>query len=148
PSDFSPPIRVYMKAVIAIGGNALVEPDGACDIPAQFRRTREVVRPISELVDAGWQVLVTHGNGPQVGSVMRRVELSSSQIYPIDLGLAVADTQGGMGYMICQTWRNELRRRGHDRRCTAIVTTVTVDANDPGFANPTKPIGGFMDEAT
>jgi len=136
-----------MKAVIAIGGNALVESNGVGDIPAQFRRSREVARPLCDLVDAGWQVIVTHGNGPQVGSVMRRVEISSKDIYPIDLGLAVADTQGGMGYMICQTWRNELRRRGHDRACTAVITTVTVDPNDAGFENPTKPIGGFMNEA-
>lgn len=137
-----------MRVVVAIGGNALIDPDGDGSIPAQFRRSRVVAEPLSDLVEAGWQVIVTHGNGPQVGSVMRRVELSSKEIYPIDLGLAVADTQGGMGYMICQTWRNELRRRGHDRAVTAVITTVTIDVSDPGFTNPTKPIGGFMDEAT
>lgn len=137
-----------MKVVVAIGGNALIDADGDGTIPAQFRRSRVIARPLSDLVEAGWQVVVTHGNGPQVGSVMRRVELSSREIYPIDLGLAVADTQGGMGYMICQTWRNELRRRGHDRAVTAVITTVTIDVSDPGFTNPTKPIGGFMDEMT
>lgn len=137
-----------MRVVIAIGGNALIDENGDGTIPAQFRRSRVVAKPLSDLVEAGWQVIVTHGNGPQVGSVMRRVELSSKEIYPIDLGLAVADTQGGMGYMICQTWRNELRRRGHDRAATAVITSVTIDANDPGFKNPTKPIGGFMDEKT
>ncbi|HPF37171.1 MAG TPA: carbamate kinase [Phycisphaerae bacterium] len=137
-----------MRVVVAIGGNALVEASGDGTIPAQFRCSRVVARPLSDLVEAGWQVVVTHGNGPQVGSVMRRVELSSKEIYPIDLGLAVADTQGGMGYMICQTWRNELRRRGHNRAVTAVITTVTIDPKDPGFVHPTKPIGGFMDEQT
>lgn len=137
-----------MKAVIAIGGNALVEPGGSGDIQEQFTRSRIVARPLADLVEQGWQVTVTHGNGPQVGSIMMRMEISSKQVYPIDLGLAVANTQAGMGYMIAQTWRNELRHRGSDRYCVAIVTTVRVDRNDPAFDNPTKPIGPFLDEAT
>lgn len=133
-----------MKTVIAIGGNALVEPSGRGDITAQFSRSRLFAKTLAELVIQGWQVTVTHGNGPQVGSIMRRVEISSGEVYPIDLGLAVADTQAGMGYMIAQTLRNELRRRGADRECVAVVTTVVVDAKDPAFANPSKPIGPFM----
>ena len=101
-----------MKAVIAIGGNALVEPGGTGDIREQFARSRIVAKPLADLVEQGWQVTVTHGNGPQVGSIMMRMELSSKEVYPIDLGLAVANTQAGMGYMIAQTWRNELRHRG------------------------------------
>ncbi len=135
-----------VKAVIAIGGNALIEHGGAGDIPEQFSRSRAMAAPLADLVERGWQVTVTHGNGPQVGSEMRRVELSSGQVYPIDLGLAVADTQGWMGYMIAQTWQNELRRRGLQRTCAAIITTVLVDPNDPGFSDPSKPIGDFMTE--
>lgn len=137
-----------MKAVIAIGGNALVEPGGSGDIHEQFARSRIVAEPLADLVEQGWQVTVTHGNGPQVGSIMMRVEVSSKDVYPIDLGLAVANTQAGMGYMIAQTWRNELRHRGDDRFCVVIVTTVLVDRHDPAFENPTKPIGPFLDEPT
>ncbi|HWL94442.1 MAG TPA: carbamate kinase [Phycisphaerae bacterium] len=136
-----------MKVVVAIGGNALVEPGGRGDITEQFARSRIVAKTLAELVIQGWQVTVTHGNGPQVGSIMRRVEISSGEVYPIDLGLAVADTQAGMGYMICQTWRNELHNRGVDRDAVAIVTPVIVDAGDPAFLNPTKPIGPFLTEA-
>ncbi len=135
-----------MKIVVAIGGNALVSPGGRGDIGEQFARSRIVARTLADLVEQGCQVVVTHGNGPQVGSIMRRVEISSGEVYPIDLGLAVADTQAGMGYMICQTWRNELHRRGIARDAVAIVTPVIVDADDPAFANPSKPIGPFFTE--
>lgn len=137
-----------MKAVVAIGGNALVRPGGLGDITEQFALSREVAKPLADLVQAGWQITITHGNGPQVGSVMRRVEIASGQVYPIDLGLAVADTQAGMGYMIAQTLRNELHSRGIERRCATVVTSVIVDQNDPAYKKPTKPIGPFLDEAT
>lgn len=137
-----------MKVVVAIGGNALVEPEGSGDIHEQFRLSREIALPLADLVEAGRQLTITHGNGPQVGSVMRRVELASKEVYPIDLGLAVANTQAGMGYMISQTLRNELSRRGIDRSCTAIVTTVIVDKDSPAFSHPSKPIGWFMDAET
>lgn len=136
-----------MKVVVAIGGNALVEPGGSGDIREQFQRSRTLARPLADLVQSGHQLTIVHGNGPQVGSVMRRVELSSNEVYPLDLGLAVANTQAGMGYMISQTLRNELLNRGAERLCTTIVTTVVVDRNDPAFERPTKPIGPFMDEA-
>ncbi len=137
-----------MKVVVAIGGNALVDPEGSGDVKEQFRLSRAMARPLADLVQSGWQLTITHGNGPQVGSVMRRVELSSGEVYPIDLGLAVGNTQAGMGYMISQTLRNELHGRGIDRVCSAIVTTVVIPADSPEFDNPTKPIGWFMDEAT
>lgn len=133
-----------MKTVIAIGGNALVSPGGSGDIHDQFEHSREVVKSMADLVQHGWQITITHGNGPQVGSIMRRVEIASGEVYPIDLGLAVADTQSGMGYMIAQTLMNELHHRGLDRIAVALVTCVVVDADDPAFANPTKPIGAFL----
>jgi carbamate kinase len=135
-----------MRIVVAVGGNALITPGGAGDIHDQFDHSRKMAFPLSDLVQKGWHVTVTHGNGPQVGNIMRRVELSSSAVYPIDLGLAVADTQAGMGYMIAQTLRNELHHRGLERTCTAIVTSVLVDQKDPAFARPTKPIGPFLDK--
>lgn len=133
-----------MKIVVAIGGNALVTPGGTGDVHDQFALSRKMARPLADLVQAGWQVTVTHGNGPQVGSVIRRVEIASKQVYPIDLGLAVAQTQADMGYMISQTLRNELHNRGTERGVWALVTSVLVDQHDPAFANPTKPIGPFL----
>lgn len=133
-----------MKIIVAIGGNALVTPGGTGDIADQFAHARAMAVPMAEMVKRGHQITVIHGNGPQVGSIMRRVELASTSVYPIDLGLAVADTQAGMGYMICQTLHNELQRRGLQRECATIVTSVVVDACDPGFTHPTKPIGPFL----
>lgn len=133
-----------MKIVVAIGGNALVTPGGTGDVHDQFALSRKMARPLADLVQRGWQVTITHGNGPQVGSVIRRVEIASKQVYPIDLGLAVAQTQADMGYMISQTLRNELHNRGVERHAWALVTSVLVDANDPAFTNPTKPIGPFL----
>jgi carbamate kinase len=136
-----------MNIVVAIGGNALVTPGGTGDIHDQFALSRLMAGPLADLVQCGWHLTVTHGNGPQVGSIMRRVELASGLVYPIDLGLAVADTQAGMGYMISQTLRNELHNRGVERTCATVVTSVVVDQNDPAFSHPTKPIGPFLDEA-
>jgi carbamate kinase len=136
-----------MKIVVAIGGNALITPGSAGYIADQFAHSRQMARPLADLVQRGWQLTIVHGNGPQVGSVMRRVEIAANQVYPIDLGLAVADTQAGMGYMIAQTLRNELHHRGIQRDCVAVVTSVLVDERDPGFARPTKPIGPFLTPA-
>ncbi|MFQ5424248.1 MAG: carbamate kinase [Phycisphaerae bacterium] len=133
-----------MKLVVAIGGNALVTPGQTGDIADQFAHSRQLARPLADVVERGWQVTITHGNGPQVGTIMRRVEVASGAVYPIDLGLAVADTQAGMGYMLAQTLRNELHKRGVERLCIAIVTTVIVDRKDPAFRRPTKPIGPFL----
>jgi len=133
-----------MKIIVAIGGNALVTPGGTGDIADQFAHARQMAIPMAEMVKCGHQITVVHGNGPQVGSIIRRVELASTSVYPIDLGIAVADTQAGMGYMICQTLRNELTRRGLARECATIVTSVVVDRDDPGFSHPTKPIGPFL----
>jgi carbamate kinase len=137
-----------MKTVVAIGGNALITPGGPGNIADQFAHSRKIARPLADLVDAGWQIVLTHGNGPQVGSIMRRVELASGEVYPLDLGLAVADTQGGMGYMLAQTLMNELTTRGRGRVVTAMITTVVVDPDDPAFRHPSKPIGRFLDRQT
>jgi len=90
-------------------------------------------------------MVVTHGNGPQVGNVLRRVELAAHEVYPLPLDVCVADTQAGMGYMIAQCLLNELRRRGIRRNVSALVTAVEVDADDPEFGKPTKPIGRYYD---
>ncbi|MCH7814343.1 MAG: carbamate kinase, partial [Planctomycetes bacterium] len=138
-----------LRIVVALGGNAICPAGSEGNIAQQFAQTRVTVRHLADLMDLGHRVLITHGNGPQVGNILRRVEIASSQVYPIDLGLCVADTQAGMGYMICQSLINEFRKRGQERQACTIVTTVLVDANDPAFANPTKPIGPYLtaDEA-
>ena len=131
--------------VVALGGNAISPADKEGNIPEQFETTRATAVSLVDLVERGSRLLVTHGNGPQVGKVLRRVELSSHEIYPLPLDTCVSDTQGGMGYMIALCLNNELRRRGIDVIANAIITTVEVDSNDPGFQNPSKPIGGFFD---
>ena len=111
-----------MLIVVALGGNAVSVPGGKSDIPAQFAATRAAMPPLADLIVAGHQLLITHGNGPQVGNVMRRVELAADQVYPLPLDIVVADTEAGMGYMICQCLMNELAGRGKSRVCTTIVT--------------------------
>jgi len=100
------------------------------------------------MVENGWTVVVTHGNGPQVGFILRRNEIAAHEVHTTPLDLIVADTQGSIGYMLQQCLHNEFTRRGLDRRTVTVVTQVLVDRQDPAFQNPTKPIGSFMDEAT
>jgi carbamate kinase len=132
------------RTVVALGGNALCPAGSAGNIPEQFARTRETVVHLADLAERGHRLLITHGNGPQVGNILRRVEIASNEVYPIDLGLCVADSQAGMGYMICQCLINEFRKRGRERSACTIVTTVLVNREDPAFANPTKPIGPYL----
>ncbi|MCG3138727.1 MAG: Carbamate kinase 1 [Phycisphaerae bacterium] len=134
--------------VVALGGNAITKPGTPPDIDAQFIQTRESARALADLLDLGYQLVVTHGNGPQVGNALRRVELAESEVYTLPLEICVADTQGGMGYMIAQCLTNELRRRKKDQCVSCLVTTVQVDRDDPDFQSPSKPIGGYMDVQT
>ena len=137
------PVGALRKIVVALGGNAISSGDGSGDIASQFAQSRVTAKYIGDLLAGGHHLLLVHGNGPQVGMVLRRVELSRHEVYPIDLGLCVADTQAGMGYMICQCIRNEMLKRGSRARACTIVTTVMVDREDEAFSNPTKPIGQF-----
>lgn len=137
-----------MRTVIALGGNAVTRPGEEGTIPQQFEATRQTCRPLADLIVAGHQLIITHGNGPQVGNVVRRSEIARLQhIYPIPLDIAVSDTQGGMGYMIAQCLMNELAARGRPRVCATIITTVVVDPDDPSFGTPSKPIGAFFSAA-
>jgi carbamate kinase len=135
------------RMVIALGGNAITLPAEEGNVAQQFAHTRETVRVIADLVCAGYHIAITHGNGPQVGNILRRVEIAAEHdVYPIPLALCVADTQGGMGYMIEQCLENELFKRGLHRKCATVITTVLVDEADPAFSKPTKPIGVFYRE--
>ena len=131
--------------VVALGGNAISREDEEGNVPQQFRRTRQTVVWLANLIEAGRQIVITHGNGPQVGNVLRRVELAAHELYTLSLDICGADTQGGMGYMIAQCLNNELRRRGVARTVGVILTMVEVAPDDPAFKNPTKPIGGFYE---
>jgi carbamate kinase len=136
--------RLDSPIVVALGGNAISPADSEGDvIPQQFRATRQTAITLVDLIEYGGRLLVTHGNGPQVGAALRRVELTADQVYPLPLDICGADTQGGMGYMIAQCLNNELRRRGIDVVANTIITTVEVDRNDPEFRNPTKPVGAY-----
>ncbi len=130
------------KAVIALGGNAIAS-TGKEDIHEQFANTRKSLEGIVELIQEGYNLAITHGNGPQVGNALLRVEKTARDIPVLPLGVIVADTEGGMGYMIEQSLQNRLYRLGIKREVVTIITQVIVDPNDPSIINPTKFIGPF-----
>ena len=134
--------------VIAVGGNALIADEAHKSVPDQWRLTRETCHHILQIVAAGHRVVLTHGNGPQVGFILRRSELSAHELHEVPLDSCGADTQGAIGYMIQLSLANELRRRGMARTAVSVVTLVEVDPASPELARPSKPIGSFMDEAT
>lgn len=130
------------KAVIALGGNA-ISTTGKEDIHEQFTNTRRSLGGIVELIQEGFNLAITHGNGPQVGNALLRVERTAHKIPALPLGVIVADTEGGMGYMIEQSLQNRLHRLGIKRSVVTLVTQVVVDPDDPSIVNPTKFVGPF-----
>lgn len=133
-------------AVVAIGGNSLILDRQHEDVPSQWHAVHETCKHIADMIERGWNLVITHGNGPQVGFILRRNELAEHEVHTTPLDLIGADTQGSIGYMIAQELRNEFKRRGIDRPIAAVVTQVLVDREDPGFQNPSKGIGGFTTE--
>lgn len=140
--------RDVKRAVIAFGGNAISNRHREDTIPNQFEKTYSSLGPIVELIRNGYQLAITHGNGPQVGNALLRVELARGKAPNLPLYICVADLQGGMGYMIAQCLHNRLREEGIDRSIATIISQVLVDENDPAFENPTKFIGQFYDMET
>jgi carbamate kinase len=134
-------------AVVAVGGNSLITDKKHPDVPHQWDAVRETCRHLADMIEDGWTLVVTHGNGPQVGYILRRNELAAHEVHPTPLDVIGADTQGSIGYMLQQALRNELNSRGIDKPVVSVVTQVLVDQEDPGFKNPSKPIGGFLEEA-
>jgi carbamate kinase len=130
-------------AVIAIGGNALIGEGQVGTIAEQFGNAREAACEVASLVEAGWRVVVTHGNGPQVGFILLRSEMFRGGLFipQLSLDMCVADSEGGVGYIIDNSLLNELARRGMPDRAVCLLTQTVVDANDPAFGRPTKPIG-------
>jgi carbamate kinase len=134
-------------AVLAIGGNALIRDRKHESIPDQYEMVCAIAEIICGMLEGGWKVVVTHGNGPQVGFILRRSELSIAEVPPVPMDYAGADIQGAVGYMFVKALRNAFRRHAIKREAVALVTQTVVDRNDPAFANPTKPIGSHMEEA-
>lgn len=131
-------------AVVALGGNAISREKQEGNIPEQFENSKKIMHHICDLIAAGYRVVITHGNGPQVGNVLRRVEAAIKVIYPIPLYLCGAHTEGGIGYMLQQVLSNALTSRGMALTPATVIAQTLVDKNDPAFLNPTKPIGQFF----
>jgi carbamate kinase len=129
--------------VVALGGNAIIPVGGEGTIEEQRNLTNDSMKQVANLIASGRRVVLTHGNGPIVGNIVERNEAVKDRIPPMPLDVCGADSQGGIGYMIQQSLRNELEARGLDARVVAIVSQVIVSRNDPAFKNPTKPIGPF-----
>lgn len=133
-------------AVVALGGNAITREFEEGNIYQQFANTRRSLLGVLQLIKKGYKIAITHGNGPQVGNYLIRVEESRQIVLPIPLGVIVADLEGGMGYMIAQSLQNKLIRNKINRNVITIVTQVTVEKNDPSVLNPTKFVGPVYSE--
>ncbi|BBO16401.1 carbamate kinase [Candidatus Brocadia pituitae] len=130
--------------VIALGGNALIGEGQQGTVAEQFENVRKSLDGIISCLKMGFEVVITHGNGPQVGNLLLMVEASRNQVPELSLGVCVADTEGAIGYMIQQSLTNRLRKEGIDRCVVTVLTQVVVNKDDPAFLNPTKPIGPFF----
>ncbi|MFZ2058698.1 MAG: carbamate kinase [Acidimicrobiales bacterium] len=133
-------------AVVAIGGNSLIRDKQHQTVLDQYIAAHETCRHIVAMIQEGWNVAISHGNGPQVGFILRRSELAAHEMHEIPLDVCGADSQGAIGYALQQNLCNEFRRLGVAREAATVICQTEVAADDPAFKNPTKPIGGFMDE--
>jgi len=136
-------------AVVAIGGNSLIKDEKHKTVEDQYQAAKETTYHIADMIEAGWDVAIGHGNGPQVGFILRRSEIAArvEGMHEIPLDVCGADSQGAIGYALQQTLQNELYKRKIKKNVATVITQVLVDRNDQAFQNPSKPIGSFMDEA-
>jgi carbamate kinase len=134
-------------AVVAVGGNALIKDKAHQTVQDQYVCAVDTMKHIVDMIEKGWDVAISHGNGPQVGFILRRSELARDVLHEVPLDYCGADSQGAIGYMFQKALRNEFKRRGMDKEAATVVTQTIVDKNDPAFQKPSKPIGTFMDEA-
>jgi len=136
-------------AVIAIGGNSLIKDSAHKTVEDQYLAAKETTYHIADMIEQGWDVAIGHGNGPQVGFILRRSEIAArvEGMHEVPLDVCGADSQGAIGYALQQNLQNELYQRGIKKKVVTVITQVLVDQNDPAFQKPSKPIGGFMDEA-
>lgn len=133
-------------AVVAIGGNSLIADKAHQTVQDQYNAAKETAGHIAKMVEAGWEVAVSHGNGPQVGFILRRSELAAHELHEVPLDVCGADSQGAIGYALQQNLYNHFLKMGIDKDVATIVTQVEVSPEDPAFSKPSKPIGSFMDE--
>jgi carbamate kinase len=136
-------------AVVAIGGNSLIKDNKHQSVEDQYQAAKETTHHIADMIEAGWNVAIGHGNGPQVGFILRRSEIAAKVegMHEVPLDVCGADSQGAIGYALQQTLQNELFKRKIKKPVATVVTQVLVDRNDQAFKNPSKPIGSFMDES-
>jgi carbamate kinase len=132
--------------ILAIGGNSLIKDKSHIALSSQYEAIQETSNYVCDLISEGMNLVITHGNGPQVGFIYRRGELARHELPLIPLDICGADTQGAIGYMIQKALLNAFRKRNISKKVTVVVTQVIVDRNDPSFKHPTKPIGSFMSE--
>ena len=133
-------------AVVAIGGNSLIKDKQHETVLDQYIAAQETCHHIVAMIQEGWNVAISHGNGPQVGFILRRSELAAKELHEVPLDVCGADSQGAIGYALQQNLFNEFRQLGMDREAATVICQVEVAADDPAFKNPSKPIGGFMDD--
>jgi len=135
-------------AVVAIGGNSLIKDKQHQTVEDQYQAAKETCRHIADMIEQGWTVAIGHGNGPQVGFILRRSEIAArvAGMHEVPLDACGADSQGAIGYALQQNLRNEFDRRGMAKDAATVITQVRVDVDDPAFENPSKPIGTFMEE--
>jgi carbamate kinase len=134
------------SAVVAIGGNSLIKDKQHQSVRDQYIAAGETCWHVASMIKDGWDVAIGHGNGPQVGFILRRSELAAHELHEVPLDVCGADSQGAIGYALAQNLENDFRRMEIDRHAVAVVTQVEVSADDPAFQSPSKPIGSFMDE--
>lgn len=137
-------MKQNLKIVVALGGNAISRQEETGDIPDQIKNCHRTAEHLVDLVAAGHKVVVTHGNGPQVGNILRRMEAARNSVYPLSLDICGAHSQGGIGYLLQREISNVFKSRGIDKISYTIITQCLVDAGDPAFENPTKPVGPFF----
>ena len=133
-------------AVVAIGGNSLIKDKAHRTVEDQYVAAGETTYHIAKMIQAGWEVAIGHGNGPQVGFILRRSELAAHELHEVPLDVCGADTQGAIGYALQQNLYNHFREMGINKAVATVVTQVEVSRDDPAWQSPSKPIGSFMDE--
>ncbi len=133
-------------AVVAIGGNSLIKDKAHRTVEDQYVAAGETTLHIAKMIQAGWEVAIGHGNGPQVGFILRRSELAAHELHEVPLDVCGADTQGAIGYALQQNLYNHFREMGINKAVATVVTQVEVSRDDPAWQSPSKPIGSFMDE--
>jgi carbamate kinase len=138
---------MYRRAVIALGGNALIKKNQEGNIREQFANTREVSKSIVKIIKDGWDVVITHGNGPQVGAILLQNDLAKDITPAMPLGICVAESEGFIGYMIQQCISNALKKSNINKQVVTLITQVLVNEDDPSFVNPTKPIGPYYSKS-